>query len=334
MKRGRVDNTCIPGVFVTVRTSLLVAALVGALGLSSGCGSTSLHETWKSTKKLYGEYLNPPASVDYEDKGSLSEAESLLASRMLPIDDQLVLLERFLENQDKPPTGAVIARLFGQFPWLSGLAAVDADGYVQAQEPPVPMKPLDFAPIVSEEARKTEPRGIRSYVQDTPLGPEVFVGVPIYQNAELRGVLVSHFDMRALLRYTVGAEDLVILSPQAVLWPGRFNIESTPLYGRKWEELTRSSVQGSVSNANGEFIWMVRFIGKTPIVFAAPVKGHFLENSDNASAILQSDSFGAPREQQSPVIESQVIEEPGKSLLLEPLPPVRDFGTEEKPISQ
>ena len=48
--------------------------------------------------------------MDYEDKGTLSEAESRLAMRMLGIDQQLEQLERFLENQDKPPTGEVVSR--------------------------------------------------------------------------------------------------------------------------------------------------------------------------------------------------------------------------------
>ena len=174
---------------MSVRTLLLVAAVSGCVGLMGGC-DTSAHEVWKGTKKLYAEYLNPPASVDYEDKGALSEAESRLALRMLGIDQQLEQLERFLENQDKPPTRDVVSLFFMRFPWLSGLAAVDAYGEVLAQEPSVPMKPLDFTLIPEADSQNGSSRGLRVCVQDTPLGPEIFMGMPIYEHSELRGFLV------------------------------------------------------------------------------------------------------------------------------------------------
>ena len=70
-------------------------------------------------------------------------------------------------------------------------------------------------------------------VEDTPLGPEVLIGIPIYSGSEMLGLLVAHFDMRSLLTYTSGAEDLVVLAPQGVLWPGRFAVDATPLTGQE-----------------------------------------------------------------------------------------------------
>ena len=77
------------------------------------------------------------------------------------------------------------------------------------------------------------------------------------------GLLVAHFDMRSLLTYTSGAEDLVVLAPQGVLWPGRFEVDATPLTGQDWSELTKDSTHGTVSNKTGSFIWMVRFSGRS-----------------------------------------------------------------------
>jgi len=315
---------------VSVRTLLLTAALAGCVGLSGGCGS-SAHEVWKGTKKLYAEYLNPPASVDYEDKGTLSEAESRLAMRMLGIDQQLEQLERFLENQDKPPTGEVVSRFFIRFPWLSGLAAVDAEGQVLAQEPPVPMKPLDFMPILEAESRNGASRGLRAYVQDTPLGPEVFMGMPIYQHSELRGFLVCHFDMRALLKYVDDPGELIILAPEAVLWAGHFAVGATPLADRKWGDITKSSVEGTVSDSTGRFIWLARFLGKTPIIFASSVEEHTGKDMGEAEE-GDAAAFAPPYERTDPVQASEVIENPDESLLLAPLPPLRDLGPEEMPI--
>ena len=244
---------------VSLQSSLFTTALIGTLALLGGC--STFDSTWKSTKAFYGEYINPPAKIDYEDKGVLNDAETRLASRMVGIDIQLEQLERFLQNADRPPTGESVAILFHRFPWLSGLAAVDAEGTVLAQEPPAAMKELDFSRMLEQKPRGGELRGLRGLVEDTPLGPEVLTGIPVYSGSEMMGLLVAHFDMRSLLTYTSGAEDLVVLSPQGVLWPGRFVVDATPLTGQDWNEITRDSTHGTVSNKTGSLIWMARVLG-------------------------------------------------------------------------
>ena len=84
---------------VSLQSSLFTTALIGTLALLGGC--STFDSTWKSTKAFYGEYINPPAKIDYEDKGVLNDAETRLASRMVGIDIQLEQLERFLQNADR-----------------------------------------------------------------------------------------------------------------------------------------------------------------------------------------------------------------------------------------
>ena len=107
---------------MSLQSSFITTALIGSLVFIGGC--STFDSTWKSTKAFYGEYINPPAQIDYDDKGVLNDAETMLASRMVGIDIQLEQLERYLQNSDKPPTGESVAVLFHRFPWLSGLAAV------------------------------------------------------------------------------------------------------------------------------------------------------------------------------------------------------------------
>lgn len=309
---------------MSLYSSIAVAALAGTLALVGGC--STLESSWKSTKSFYYEYINAPAVIDYEEKGTLSDAEARLATRMVGIDIQLEQLERYLQNADRPPTGDSVNVLFTRFPWLSGLAAIDPDGNLLAQEPPASMKNLDFSGIARSEARGGEMRGLRGFVQDTPLGPEVMAGIPVYVDSEMKGMLVTYFDMRALLSYTDGTEDLVVIAPEGVLWAGKFDVASTPLASQDWASITRSSTEGTVSNRNGEFIWLARFIGKQPLVFATPIKGTFQEREAGS---LTVSPFGL----NAPVTESQLLDQSAGSLLLAPLPPVRGLGMEEQPIS-
>ena len=88
---------------MSLQSSFITTALIGSLVFIGGC--STFDSTWKSTKAFYGEYINPPAQIDYDDKGVLNDAETTLASRMVGIDIQLEQLERYLQNSDKPPTG-------------------------------------------------------------------------------------------------------------------------------------------------------------------------------------------------------------------------------------
>lgn len=258
--------------------------LLLALALSSGCSSNqTMKNAWKSTKGVWYTYASPKADIDYEDTGSLDSEQVALATRMMGIDVQLAQLERVMINADKPPTGEWLGEFFTRFPWVSGFAGVRADGQILGQEPSLPLKPLDYAPLL-EEDKKQGMRDLRGHVQDTPLGPEVFLATPLYDGSNFLGVVIAHFDMRSLLPFSTKPEELVILSPEAVLWSGKFDIAATPLSNVKWAELIKGTSSGSLSNATGAFQWVVRYFGNQPLIFAVPVTGTFPEKSEQAAA--------------------------------------------------
>lgn len=98
------------------------------------------------------------------------------------------------------------------------------------------MKDLDFIPLLYED-KKQNSRALRADVQNTPLGPEVMLAAPLYDGVDFLGVVVAYFDMRALMQYSGSPENMVILSPQALLWPGKYDFAATPLAGVDWSEV-------------------------------------------------------------------------------------------------
>ncbi len=249
----------------------MVVVVFAVLSLVSGCG-LSWEGTVKGTQSLYREYLNPPADIDYSDKGDLSEARAALARRIYGIDTRIAELERHMENADRRPTSESVSALFARFPWLGGFAAVDDTGRVLGEAPSMPLKQLDYTPLTVLSARGGALRGLRGLVQDNPLGPEILLAVPVYRDTDLVGLAVSHFEMRSLMPFSEDAENLIVLSPEAVLWSGRFDVEATPLHGVDWQQALRSSSSGTLSGSGEEFVWVARFIGAAPIIFAAPAK--------------------------------------------------------------
>ncbi len=265
---------------------LLPTLLIAAVMLLSGCSTESFKGTLKSTKSFYNEYINPPAEVDYSLTGSLEDAEHLMVRQLYTINGQLTSLERTLQSMDRGPSPELIELLMRNFPWLSGIALIDHEGTLLGQEPSISLKSLDFSVLLAERKKdRRDVRDLRCAVQDTPFGPEVLLGIPVFRDADLAGIFIVHFDMRNLVREAPEPGNFVVTSPEAVLWPGKFVLDSTPLAGRNWEEIAASDVTGTFSNDNGEFYWMVRFLGAEPLVFAVPRSGTFPEDASALDAL-------------------------------------------------
>lgn len=257
--------------------------LLVAFPLVFGCSSFQpTKNVWKGTKDLWATYVSPPASVDYEEKGDLPPEALALSTAMMGIDVELGKLERVMSNADRPPTMEWLRRLFETFPWITGFAGVKYDGTILGQEPPDSMKSLDFNYLLYED-KLQKSRALRTDVQPSPLGPEIMLATPLYDGVDFLGIVVAYFDMRQLMGFSRHPEDLVVLCPTALLWPGKYNFASTPLAGVDWAKVVKESSAGVCTNANGSFVYMVRYLGNLPMVFAVPEKGNFQEGSGDIS---------------------------------------------------
>ena len=292
-----------------------MGCLCCGLLLLGGCGSTTLHETWKSTKGLYQSYLNPPASIDYDDIGNINKSEARLANNMRPIDQELTRFERYMMNQDKPPSPERVDALFARFRWVNGVAALSPEGEVLAQEPTSGLKPLDFTSFVATEP--LNPRDLRGEVQSTPLGPEVLLGVPIFASSELKGYFVAHFDIRLLVEKAPDPASLIVLSPQGVLWAGSASSGGSALDGHDWAKIAKSNIAGEIDG----YVWICRYFGGVPIIFATPETDGALpekaaEKPAEASAAPAEAAGSAP----VPAEEAVAEPDPAPAPVAEPVP--------------
>ncbi len=274
----------------------MAGALVCALMLGSvGCSyNQTTKNVWKDTKSFWYSNVNVPATVDYDDTGSLDEYEEKLSLSMVGIDTQLTALEKIMSNADKPPTQESIGMLFSRFPWLSGLSGIKSDGTLLGQVPGPPIKALDFYPILEEDSKQSN-RALRGYVQDTAMGPEVFFAAPLYDAHSFLGVVTVYFDMRALLSYSATPEELIILAPNALLWAGKYNFASTPMAGVPWDTLVLEKTSGTASNEAGTFYWTVRYIGNVPLIFAVAAEGTFGETENPRTGPTSEGPFPEPK---------------------------------------
>lgn len=256
----------------------------------TGCGIQRVSNSWKKTKKFYGDYINTPACINYADKGSLKQKEIILASRMMDIDIRIEELKRYLQNADKPPSDESVSALLHAFPWLSGVVLLEPDGTILAQEPDELLQQSDLSTIMEAKPRGEMLRSIRGAIQNTTVGPKIFLAVPIYVDSEMKALFVVYFDINKLSSYSPYSNDLIVFSPDIPIWTGQFSFEDTPLFGKDWQSTLRSFVSGEESNKDGSFFWLAHFIGRQEIIFATPVSGKFFEVTDKCFIEIKNDS--------------------------------------------
>ena len=242
----------------------IVFCLLFVLLLSTGCSTNqSVKNTWKGTKNIWYSYVNVPASIDYGDKGKMPEYETLFAKAMMGIDEQLLALERTMQNADKPPTPEWLNTFFTQFPWVDGITGLNGEGGVVGQAGRVE-KTLDFGPLLESDPKQNL-HALRGHVQDADSGPEVLLAVPLYDGPDFLGIVVAYFEMRSLMRYSDAQENLIITSPGGLLWAGS---SAGTLPNADWGTILRKHTSGSISDASGTYQWVSRFLGNYPLVFA------------------------------------------------------------------
>ncbi len=264
------------------RSLVCCTVLAGSLLLSACSSYQPTKNVWKSTKDMWYSYVSVPATVDYSEKGTLSPRGQALSACMMGVDMELSRFERTMLNADRPPTREWMDRFFTDYPWVSGFAGVKYDGTLLGQEPGPSLKNLDFIPLLYED-KKQNSRALRGYVQQSDLGPEVMLAAPLYDGVDFLGIVVSYFDMRNLVKFSSSPEDLVILSPQALLWPGKYDFAATPLSSVDWAEVVRKSSSGTCTNERGSFYYQVRYLGNLPLVCAVVESGDFPQGNGDVN---------------------------------------------------
>ena len=259
--------------------------------LLPGCRTPqTVKDAWKGTRSYYYEYLNTPAKLDMDDKGNVLDYQAALGFAVSGFDMQLQELERALQNSDQNPDAAWVSGMTVRFPWLSGVALTDEDGIPRAKIPPSFPKPFEIGNLLEVDP-KQQLKELRAFVQNDLLGPEVYVGNPVYIGADFRGVIIAHFDPRGLLARTGDAAQVMIAGPDGILWSGMYDAEATPIAAVNWAERVKDDVYGIETNELGSFYWICRYIGNLPLIYAIRIQGEFPIREENMNDLVTANSF-------------------------------------------
>lgn len=238
---------------------LLVSLLV-----FTGCGGkgpgSDLKNTWQVTKDVF----NPPPEIDTDRYQLENPNQVKLAKLFTPVDGPLTSLSQFVENTDTIPDLDWLELLLARFPWVNTVLVTDENGYIIFMQPETPLKklskPLQFKADWSRRALLTR-------VDETDLGPEMYIGRPYYKDIDFRGLIGVGFDPRTLLTLSPSPKELVVIQPGGGVF-SRGSVDKEALLTVNWDEILKEDVHGEVEVGDKHYTWIVRYIGQDPYIYA------------------------------------------------------------------
>ncbi|GHV54420.1 lipoprotein [Deltaproteobacteria bacterium] len=274
------------------RCSVFLSIFFLAFSLSlAGCRTPqTVKDAWKGTRSYYYEYLNTPAMLDFNDKGGITDYQAAIGEAIADFDMRLQELERAMQNSDRKPDAEWVTAMTKRFPWISGIALTDENGIPRAKVPTVFPKPFEIGSLLDVDP-KQQIKDLRAFVQENALGPEIYLGNPVYLGGEFKGVITVHFDPRVLLARTGDPGKVMIAGPKGIIWPGAYDPASTPLANVDWAEMVRKNYSGKVTNERGAFYWICRYFGNLPLIYAIRIEGNFPTTEKNMLGLAAAETY-------------------------------------------
>lgn len=243
-----MNRFAIPAVFVLTLTLL-----------TPGCGGIM---------ELRDRYW-PTGPSEYEMKVTDKDLEKLqleLVQNIYPVDSQLYLLLRRLSVKDGYPAREWKENLVLNFPWISGVTVLDRESSVLSRYPGDGIKQLEYTPLFPRALDLPLGQTMLE-VEETPFGPEVMLAVAVYQDFQIEGLTVVHFDPRSFVAESADPDEIVIICRGKVVWPGQYQELQEALEQVEWMELARKRISGKIELDKGSFFWFARAVGQDWLIY-------------------------------------------------------------------
>lgn len=190
-----------------------------------------------------------------------------LANLFAPVDQRIQTLTRELSTIESFPPPEWYEGLMARTPWLTSVAAVDAQGRLLGRLPESAISPLDIGQFL-EFKEEWERATFKSFFFQTDLGPEVCFVQPMFVRNKWVGLVIAQFDPRALRQFSPEPDDLTLLHADMLLWPSTPANRAEVLVGVDWEDILRNRVSGSLEKEGQSYTWLARSIGGTYMIYA------------------------------------------------------------------
>ncbi len=190
-----------------------------------------------------------------------------LASILAVVDSPLDSLVQFVADQDHSPDETWTTLLFNKYPWVDSIFIADAQGTVTESYPSDLIKKEEISVNIKSKNRKPFIQ-----IEANPVGQEsrLYVGTPIYGNADFQGAVVVSFNPQVLFTLYSDPKELIISQPGGGTWTPREDFDTNAFSALPWREMLADSVCGEVQVDGVSYTWLVRYVGTTPYLYATP----------------------------------------------------------------
>ncbi|MCL1890200.1 MAG: hypothetical protein FWF99_06865 [Desulfovibrionaceae bacterium] len=257
-----------------LRARLIIGVFCLFTLFAGACASSQgSKNAWKGVRSFYGSHINKSVFLEVDNRVYCAPHEVALVRVMGGVDFQLEQLLRAMDDSDRSPDGEWAEAMFKKFPWLAAVALADGQGRVFESLP-------EKGGVNSVETLLNHKPGrnrtdLRALAREGRSGPEFLLAKPVYMQNELRALILCRFNLYDLLRLAGQPDKFVFSTTGGILWPAGYNIEETPLNGVDWENLGANHVDGTLSNARGEFYWLSTYFADLRLYYSLPVAGDF-----------------------------------------------------------
>ncbi|MEF2145881.1 MAG: hypothetical protein V3573_10580 [Desulfovibrionaceae bacterium] len=244
--------------------NILLLLLLAIMAVSC----STLEEGWKDTVDVAYDvhgFVNPDPQVDFDRYQFDNPNQEKLARLMTPVDGPVKSLIRYVSDRDSYPDQKWTDLLFLRYPWIHNLIIVDPEGWMLDRFPEEPLKRIDHPLIYEAVWRETFLQTVVDYPE---LGPELYVGTPMFKNADFAGLILVSFDPRTLFSFCPEPEELIIIQPGGGVWSMDESVDKDALKALDWNEMLEDDVTGDVMAGDTKYTWIVRYVGRDPYVYA------------------------------------------------------------------
>lgn len=229
---------------------------------------STLQDGWEGTKNMargVGSFVNPDPSVDLDAYQFENPNQEKLARLVTPVDAPLKAMIRYVSDRDSYPDEKWIDLLFIRYPWVHNMIVVNKDGWMLDRVPEDPLKRISGPLVYEANWRDTF---LQTAVDYPELGPELYIGTPYFKDADFDGLILVSVDPRTLLSFCPDPNELIILHPGGAAWSLDRERDLSALEALPWDEILADDVTGKVEAGGQCYVWLVRYVGSDPYVYA------------------------------------------------------------------
>lgn len=247
-------------------TVIRIGLLILLLYFLTACDSSS------GLRQFYYKYLDPPATISLIP-AKIPWQERELSRAVLPINEKLTAITRFLAVYDTVSYEEWIRSLATQFPWVQGAAIISKDGAVLFANPEGLFSTVSFTPLLSVKTTGIKLQQKAMFYPVNDKDAFLFIGQPVFTGEELVEYRVVAIALSALSSFTDLAPKLYCIGNASVLWRGKDTHEHSVAFTTDWQKKEYYTVSGLIRNkkTKSAIEYIIIYIGPVPLILALDV---------------------------------------------------------------